>query len=353
MPATLKQSPQPMRGAPAPTGLGTVTPAAERQARTDLRRQIADLERQLGELFASAFSRRDLDWGIGAVGGPRVLSIGDLERVRDSLALRLRDARSEIARRAEVEERNRGELERMIAAPERHHWLLISNEDIGEPGCRHWHSRPRWGILGMLFGWWRIRLSSGCPLVEGLRPPAPAVKNRASHRRRTSASDPRSMAKKRRKRRPRAAAPAPVAAKQPGKQPAAKPRALIEDERPPAPWGSFPLVELVVLVALVMLVAGLIVSGERGTALLVTGLGLGSLAGLELSIREHFAGYRSHTLLLAGAAGVITLGVLFYAVPDLLPPVGRVAVGLAVAGLAAFALARAFQARSGRVFKLR
>ena len=37
--------------------------------------------------------------------------------------------------------------------------------------------------------------------------------------------------------------------------------------------------------------------------LIGTGLALGSLAGLELSIREHFAGYRSHTLLLAGAAG--------------------------------------------------
>ena len=32
------------------------------------------------------------------------------------------------------------------------------------------------------------------------------------------------------------------------------------------------------------------------------GLALGSLAGLELSAREHFAGYRSHTMLLAGSA---------------------------------------------------
>jgi hypothetical protein len=161
--------PQPRRAYP----IGPVTERAHRSARNDLRRQIASLERELGELFASAFPRRDLEWGIGAVGGPRVLSTGDLERVRDALALRLRDTRAELAARADVEEANRGLLEQMIVEPERHHWLLVSNEDIGEPGCRHWHSRPRWGILGMLFGWWRIRLSSGCPLAGGLRPPAP------------------------------------------------------------------------------------------------------------------------------------------------------------------------------------
>lgn len=155
---------------PAPL-LEPVSPATERRARNDLRRQIANFERELGELFASAFPRAELEWGVGAVGGPRVLSLGDLERLRDALALRLRDTRAELTTIADAEEANRGLLERMIAAPERHRWLRVSNEDIGERGCRHWHSRPRWGILGMLFGWWRIRLSSGCPLAEGLSPP--------------------------------------------------------------------------------------------------------------------------------------------------------------------------------------
>ena len=36
--------------------------------------------------------------------------------------------------------------------------------DIGEPGCRDWHVRPRFGLLGMLAGWWRVVVSSGCPL---------------------------------------------------------------------------------------------------------------------------------------------------------------------------------------------
>ena len=342
---------------PVTTVIGPSMPAidvgerAERGARADLRRQIAKLERDLGELFASAFPRRGFDWSVGAVGGPRVLSTAELERVRDALVRRLGDSRAELARHADAEEANRGLLERMIAEPSTHRWVIVSNQDIGQPGCRHWHSRPRWGLLGMLMGWWRIRLSSGCPLAEGPRPPAsPAIPL-------TRRTDP--VARRRRKPRPRRPprstasepeAPRPRAA---ARAPARKPRGPIEEERPPAPWGSFPLVEVVVLIGLVMLVAALFVSGPRSTALLVTGLALGSLAGLELSIREHFGGYRSHTALLAAAAGVAVLALLFYAVPDLLPAGGRLAVGGLVTVATAVLLARAFRARSGRLVKLR
>jgi hypothetical protein len=169
------------------------------------------------------------------------------------------------------------------------------------------------------------------------------------------------VARKRRKpkpRRPRPPAetavpdsePKPACAAVAAKRPLPKP---IDEERPPAPWGSFPLIELVVLIGLVMLVAGLIVGGSRGTALLITGLALGSLAGLELSIREHFGGYRSHTVLLAGATGIAVLGLLFYAVPGLMPPSARLAVGAAITVATGFLLARAFQARAGRLVKLR
>jgi hypothetical protein len=176
MPELLEQEQGFVADASGTAALRPVPESARLAARNDLRRQIAQLEHQLGELFASAFPRRNLEWGVGSVGGPRVLSLRDLERTRDALSLRLRDARAELAQRVDVEEANRGLLEEMIIEPERHRWQLISNEDIGEPGCRHWHSRPRWGILGMLFGWWRIRLSSGCPLAQGLRPPAPAAR---------------------------------------------------------------------------------------------------------------------------------------------------------------------------------
>ena len=168
------------------------------------------------------------------------------------------------------------------------------------------------------------------------------------------------MAKKRRKSRPRR----PPSANPPAKtsaeagatatpRPAKAPRRPIEDERPPAPWGSFPLVEILVLVALVMLVVGFFAGGDRSPVLLGTGLALGSLAGLELSIREHFAGYRSHTLLLAGALGVSVLAVLFYGFPDALTPATRVAVALGVALMAGYVLVRAFRAKAGRAIKLR
>ena len=30
----------------------------------------------------------------------------------------------------------------MLLEPEKHRWVRVSNEDIGEPGCKHWHVRP-------------------------------------------------------------------------------------------------------------------------------------------------------------------------------------------------------------------
>ena len=107
------------------------------------------------------------------------------------------------------------------------------------------------------------------------------------------------------------------------------------DERPPAPWGSFPLAELTVLAGIVMLIVG--IAGQNPTALGV-GVVLGALGGLEVSVREHFAGYRSHTTLLAGAVFVLTVGALFYLAGLILAVC--LAVG-AVAFLAAFLAAPA------------
>lgn len=83
------------------------------------------------------------------------------------------------------------------------------------------------------------------------------------------------------------------------------------DERPPAPWGKFPLVELVVLLALILLPLSFVVGGTRGRLMLTAALVFGSLGGLELSIREHFAGYRSHTTLLAGVAGFASMAIVY------------------------------------------
>lgn len=155
----------------APPDLPLGPPAADqvlvdRRVRAELRRQIALLERRLAELFAAAFPRKGIEWRVGATaGGPRVLGVGELESVRDALAMRLREAEAEVARRGRIEERNRQLLEEMLVAPERHRGLLISAADIGESSCRTWRSTPRLGLVGMLMGWWRVKISSGCPLA--------------------------------------------------------------------------------------------------------------------------------------------------------------------------------------------
>jgi hypothetical protein len=143
----------------------------EAAARRTLRKQIARLERELSALFTSALPRQNLEcglkWSVPAPGGPRVLSLGELEALRDDLAAHLEDTRRTLRDRGYVETRNRERIEEMIAEPQRFKWVRISNDDIGEPGCKHWHARPRLGLLGMLMGWWRVKISSGCPLPEG------------------------------------------------------------------------------------------------------------------------------------------------------------------------------------------
>ena len=157
----------PERTAPPPA-LSPTVETDERAARRTLRGQIARLESELADLFTTSFPREGFEWGIRSpAGGPRLLSLADLERVRDDLTARLDANRRQLDRRALVEERNRRQIEEMLLAPERHKWALVSNEDIGERGCKHWQVQPRWGVLGVLCNWWRVRISSGCPLAGG------------------------------------------------------------------------------------------------------------------------------------------------------------------------------------------
>ena len=135
----------------------------EGAARRTLRAQIARLERELASLFAAARPGDDLDWRGGTTGAPRVLDVGDLEALRDDLAGRVEDIRRAQREQAGAAQENRGRLEAMVAEPAEHKWRRVSNEDIGEDGCKHYHSTPRLGLVGMLMGWWRVKVSSGCP----------------------------------------------------------------------------------------------------------------------------------------------------------------------------------------------
>jgi hypothetical protein len=149
-----------------------VTEEAARAARRTLRAQIARLEQELADAFVTAFSMGGVEFSSATGTQPRLLDLGELERVRDDLAERLRVARVAIARRADVQAANRVALERMLLEPEKHRFERIYRSDIGEPGCGAWQVRPRFGLIGMLMGWWQVKLSSGCPLAggRGLRP---------------------------------------------------------------------------------------------------------------------------------------------------------------------------------------
>ncbi|MEA2494077.1 MAG: hypothetical protein QOJ29_1988 [Thermoleophilaceae bacterium] len=62
------------------------------------------------------------------------------------------------------------------------------------------------------------------------------------------------------------------------------------------------------LIALVCGVIGFIrFSHQSGKVMVAAAMCLGSLGGLEISIREHFAGFRSHTTLLAASCAVASM----------------------------------------------
>ncbi|HEY6770947.1 MAG TPA: GntR family transcriptional regulator [Solirubrobacterales bacterium] len=139
-----------------------VSPRTEeeaRSARAELRGQIASLEARL-----AAYP------GSGPKGPaprphmvPRIAPIDELEAVRDDLIARLRRAQAAAEKQSERHESARRWREDALANPSAHRWESVSNEDLSEPGCGSVAVRPRWGPVGALMDWWRVKISSGCP----------------------------------------------------------------------------------------------------------------------------------------------------------------------------------------------
>jgi hypothetical protein len=127
-------------------------------ARRTLRDQIARLDEELSALGAPMPAPAARGRGAGLLG------LAELERIRDSLAARAADVRTELDERGRVQEELRRSREELLLDPAAHPFARVRNEDVGEPGCCDWHVRPRFGLLGMLAGWWRVVVSSGCPL---------------------------------------------------------------------------------------------------------------------------------------------------------------------------------------------
>jgi hypothetical protein len=143
----------------------TVAAGAERAARASLRDQIARLDRELAAIVAATRPPLDPGPALRPAAGPRILGLGDLEQERDRLANRLATMRAAAAGQGARQHAAHAELERMLADPPAHKWRRLSNADLGRPGCTTYHVRPRAGLLGMLMGWWQVKVSGGCPLA--------------------------------------------------------------------------------------------------------------------------------------------------------------------------------------------
>jgi DNA-binding transcriptional regulator YhcF (GntR family) len=147
----------------SPTPLPDVEqPSDEQAARRELRRQIARLEEELAG-YARDLRRGDPGHPL-LQPKPRVADVAELERTRNRLLEQLAEVRDKQARRGRRQRRAREQVEAMTRRPEEHKWQWVSNEDLGEPGCKNWHVTPRYGPVGALMGWWRVKVSSGCPL---------------------------------------------------------------------------------------------------------------------------------------------------------------------------------------------
>jgi len=130
-----------------------------------------------------------------------------------------------------------------------------------------------------------------------------------------------------------------------GSSPPPRPGRPSLHERPTAPWGSFPLSELVIFLGIVLILVGA-VQGTDGARFIVSGLVIAGLGGGELALREHMAGYRSHSSLLAGVAAFVVVT----AVALGLGPVQLwvlVLLGIAVFAATFYAMRELFKRRSG------
>jgi hypothetical protein len=118
--------------------------------------------------------------------------------------------------------------------------------------------------------------------------------------------------------------------------------------RPDAIWSPFPLTEIGMAVGLVIFLAGFASDGRRATWLLSVGVVVLAVVVGELCLREHFAGFRSHTLLLAALPVAIAHVVVVEAVTATWAGPTALALDLALAGALAWFLQTRFRVAHAR-----
>jgi hypothetical protein len=143
-------------------------------ARDALRAQIARLEHELSKVIAGGFPNIPAQALQASPGrGAALLTMEELECSRDRLVLGLRQAQARAAQRVALELRSEELLEDMKLEPGRYKFKRLPLADLGQGKCGAWVVKPRLGLVGMLAGWWELKLSSGCPLARGRAPARP------------------------------------------------------------------------------------------------------------------------------------------------------------------------------------
>ena len=135
----------------------------EGAARRELRRQIGRIEAEL------ASYTRDIEASSAPLPitppAPRIAGVDELAQTRDALLAQLAAARQAAVDRARRERRAREVRDAIVEDPAGHRWEVVSAAETGEEGCVTWQAGPRFGPLGALMNWWRIKVSGGCPLA--------------------------------------------------------------------------------------------------------------------------------------------------------------------------------------------
>ncbi len=138
---------------------------------------------------------------------------------------------------------------------------------------------------------------------------APARTKRRSRKRRNAGAAPRAVTSGRRERRAEQRIETQSQAKLQRRR--ANRQLGTEGERPPSPFGGLPVSEIAIFAGVIGAVVGFL---QGGGAALYVGLAACALGVVEVTAREHFSGFRSHSSLLAGipavAAGIAIFSVV-------------------------------------------
>lgn len=121
--------------------------------------------------------------------------------------------------------------------------------------------------------------------------------------------------------------------------------------RPQPVWAPFPLTELGMAAGIAIFAWGFLSDGDGALWLMsVAALLLAVVAG-ELCLREHLAGFRSHTLLLAALPVMALHAAVFFAISDDWSGPLALATDLALGGALAWLLHKRFRAAHERARK--